>query len=76
MTRQQVDDQVLAYDAIPSAWPGLSFDDRQDVIDTLYTYDLDLAFKYLLGSATLDPALAGRIRSRVSALTGTESADA
>ena len=69
MTRQQVDDQVLAYDAISSAWAGLSFDDRQDVIDTLYTYDLDLAFKYLLGSSSLDPKIADRIRERLSALT-------
>ena len=69
MTRQQVDDQVLAYDAISSAWAGLSFDDRQDVSDTLYTYDLDLAFKYLLGSSSLDPKIADRIRERLSALT-------
>ena len=66
MTRQQVDDQVLAYDAITSAWAGLSFDDRQDVIDTLYTYDIDLAFKYLLGSPTLDPLVADRIRKRLA----------
>jgi len=30
-----VDDQNLAYDAVPSAWPGLDTDLRQDVIDEM-----------------------------------------
>lgn len=58
------DDQVLAYDAIPSAWAGLSHDRRQDVIDLCSTYDFGIAFKVLLKSTTLDPDIAARIRSR------------
>lgn len=57
-------DQRLAYDAIPSAWPGLNFDDRQDVIDLCSTYDFDLAFRYLLKSSTIDPKIAARLRQR------------
>lgn len=65
---QQRADQALAFDAIASAWAGLSQDDRQDVIDLCSTYDFDIAFRYLLGSSTLDPKVADRIRSRTTAL--------
>ena len=59
-------DQELAYDAIPSAWAGLSFDRRQDVIDLLSTYDFGIAFTVLLKSTTIDPVIADRIRHRAN----------
>ncbi|KAA1430968.1 MULTISPECIES: hypothetical protein [Mycolicibacter] len=64
MSRSDLDDQVLAYDAISSAWDGLGIDRRQDVIDLLSTYDFDLAFTVLLKSPTIDPDIAARIRAR------------
>lgn len=70
VTRTQDDDQALAYDAIPSAWPGLSFDRRQDVIDLLSTYSFDIAFNVLLKSSSLDPKIADLIRKRTSAVIG------
>ena len=52
-----------AYAAIPSAWPGLSDDNRADVIDLLSTFDYPLAFDYLLTSVTIDSDAADRIRA-------------
>lgn len=57
-------DQRLAYDAVASAWPGLSFDDRQDLVDVMSTYDFDIAFDILLKSSTIDADIADRIRYR------------
>ncbi len=56
----------LAFVAIPSAWPGLSRDSQEDVIDLLSTYDDLLALRYLIDSPSLDPAIAKDIRDALA----------
>lgn len=51
----------LAFAAIPSAWPGLSRDLQEDVIDLLQTYDHVLALKVLAQSDATAPDLAAQV---------------
>ena len=53
----------LAFSAIPSAWIAMTTSDRDDIIDLLSTYDHVLALRYLVDSASIDPAIADAIRT-------------
>ncbi|WP_163805412.1 hypothetical protein [Mycolicibacterium anyangense] len=59
----------LAFEAIPSAWPGLSRSSREDVIDLLSTYDHVLALKCLVDSTSLDSTIADAIRAELGQQT-------
>ena len=62
----EYDLRELALSVIPVAWPGLSDDLRNDVIDTLSTYDHVLALKCLAGSTSLDFESAEKITAALA----------